>query len=116
MRNVDLSSILNDYIDWVTRVGPYTGRSNAKPGAVSLPRLGQDPPDVTQVTDDARGFLASRLLADRTANFALSIIEPIAYTASRFASADHANAHLYRAWARRILETGLPLESDPQRE
>jgi hypothetical protein len=116
MRNVDLSSILNDYIDWFYRAGLQMRRSSSKLETANLSRPGQDPPDVTQVTDVARGFLANRLPADFPAPFALSIIESVAYTAARFVSADYANAHLYRAGALRLLEAGLPLRSESQSE
>ena len=116
MRNVDLSSILNDYIDWFYRAGLQMRRGSPTLQTVSPSQLAQDPPDITQLTDVARQFLRNRLPADFPAHFALSIIESVAYTAARFVSADYANAHLYRAAARRILEAGLPLQSESQRE
>jgi hypothetical protein len=116
MRNVDLSSILNNYIDWFYRAGPHMRRGSGTLETANLPRPAQDPPDITQLTDGARQFLANRLPADFPAPFALSIIESVAYTAARFVSADYANAHLYRAGALRILEAGFPIRSESQRE
>jgi hypothetical protein len=112
MRNVDLSSILNNYIDWFRRADPQMRRRSPGLEAVHLSRLGQDSPDVAELTDAAREFLANSLPADFPAHFALSVIESVAYIAARFVSADYANAHLYRAGALRILEAGLPLRSE----
>jgi hypothetical protein len=116
MRHVDLSSILNDYIDWFYHAGPQMRRASGTIGAANLPRPGQDPPDITQLTDIARQFLANRLPADFPAPFALSIIESVAYTTARFVSADYANSHLYQTGALRVLEAGLPLQSESQRD
>jgi len=116
MPNVDLSFILNNYIDWFYRAGPQMRRGSPKLETVSLSQLAQDSADITQLTDVARQFLANRLPADFPPPFALSIIESVAYTAARFLSTDYANAHLYRGGALRILEAGLPLRSESQRE
>jgi hypothetical protein len=54
--------------------------------------------------------------SDFPAHFALSVLESVAYSTSRFAAADPANGILYRAAALQILEAGLPRRSESQIE
>jgi hypothetical protein len=116
MQTIDLRSILNLYVDWFNRVDPFGGRVPAKPATASTYLLERDAPDITQVADAARAFLADALTEDFPVPFALSLIESVAYTTSRFASADRANGVLYRAAALQILEAGLPLQAESRAE
>jgi hypothetical protein len=72
-------------------------------------------PDITQIADAARQFLEDTLDPDLPVHFTLSVIESVAYTTSRFASADPANGMLYRAVALRILESGIPFQPESQK-
>jgi hypothetical protein len=106
MQITDLRSILNLYLYWFDRGYPCAGRVAVQP-RVGSTSPGQAAPDITRIEDAARKFLADTLPPDLPVHFALSVIEALAYTTSRFASADRANGLVYRAAVLRILEAGL---------
>jgi hypothetical protein len=111
-----LRSILNQYLDWYDRADPFSGRITSKNRMESVRPPEQPSPDITQIADAARTILSGTLPSDFPAHFALSVLESVAYSTSRFAAADPANGILYRAAALQILEAGLPRRSESQIE
>ena len=116
MPRPDLSFILNLYLDWFDAGGYNAARVVVQPKMRRTCFPAPEVLDISRVEDAARRFLNETLPPDVPVHFALSIIESLAYTTSRFAVADRANGLLYRAAALRILEAGLPSQAAPQSE
>jgi hypothetical protein len=95
----ELRGILNLYLDWFDRDNTQGRRVGANRGAGV---------NIVQVAEAARTYLSQSLPSDFPVHFALSVIESVAYATSQFASADQANAPLYRDAAFRFLTSGLP--------
>jgi hypothetical protein len=113
---MDLADIMDLYFTWFGSDVTH-GRvlnQNADKNTSSHSRKGEL--HISNIEELTRSVLIESLSSDVPVHFALSIIESVAYTASRFAVADHLNANLYRAAALLILEEGLPLLPDSQSE
>ncbi len=104
---IDLAAILTLYVAWFERGGLDNERLSGKTSEDHKALSGKNLPSITVIEDTARRFLSENLAPSVPAYFALSVIESIAYTTSKFASADRANASLYTATALQILREGF---------
>lgn len=100
---MDLGTILAFYLDW------FESWAAEKRHFDLGPEIGQPecPPLITHIEDAVRRFLSQKLPSDVPLHFALALIESVAYTTSRFVSADRANDILYRHTALLFLTEGL---------
>jgi len=105
----DLEQILRLYLAWfgngTTRGPSFNEKAQKNRGIPS----GEDQPNILEIEHRALIFLSEVLSPDVPVQFALSLIESIAYVTSRFAAADRRNGPLYKDAALQILRGGLNL-------
>jgi hypothetical protein len=107
----NLEQVMTWYLEWFGSGVSWGPSFNGETETDQLIRSRGGKQEILEIEHRALLLLSKVLSPDVPIQFALSVIESVAYVTARFAAADRRNGRLYKDAALRILRDGLNVVS-----